>query len=337
VSTVLLTSRCLLAAVFLLAAVGKLLDLAGSRRALEEFGVPSRLASLGGPALPIAELSVAIALLIRPSARWGAGAALLLLLVFVGGVANAMARGRAPDCHCFGQIHSEPAGRSTLIRNLVLAAPAVLVIAAGTGPSINGALSGLNGTQVALVATSVLATALALVVAQLWGDRRRLRRELAAAIAAKAPPGLPRGTPAPDFALTPIRGGVGSLAELDVSARPTVLVFVSTSCGPCLQLFPFLARWQESLLDSLNLVAIFEGESAAIERVSDEQGLSLALAQEKDEAFHLYALRATPSAVQITADGMIAGPPTEGAPAIEALIRSVLAQAQPAKLLIQRG
>jgi hypothetical protein len=43
-----------------------------------------------------------------------------LLLLFVVGIGLNLARGRHPDCHCFGQLHSAPAGWSTLIRNLVL-------------------------------------------------------------------------------------------------------------------------------------------------------------------------------------------------------------------------
>ena len=35
-------------------------------------------------------------------------------------IAIAMARGKAPDCHCFGQLHSAPAGWKTLARNGVL-------------------------------------------------------------------------------------------------------------------------------------------------------------------------------------------------------------------------
>ena len=163
----LLSIRCLLAAVFIVAAIGKLLDLDGSHRALVEFGVPARLARLGAVLLPVAELAVAIALLFVPTARWGAVGALLLLLGFSAGVVRAISRGEAPDCHCFGQIHSEPAGRSTLIRNAVLAAAAALVVVAGPGPSLDGALGSLHGAQIGLVATSVLAAVLAVAVAQL--------------------------------------------------------------------------------------------------------------------------------------------------------------------------
>lgn len=329
-----LTLRCVLAAVFLVAAVGKLLDLDGSRRALEDFGVPPRLARLGGAALPVAELIVAVALLIAPSARWGALAALLLLAVFVAGVVRALARGEAPDCHCFGQIHSEPAGPGTLIRNAVLAAAAAFILVSGAGPSIDGELGRLHGSQVALVATSIAAAVLALAVVQLWSMLRKLRRELREAIAAKSRPGLPHGAPAPDFNLTPIRGTASSVSDLITGDRPTVLVFVSTGCGPCTALFPSLGRWQDSLSERLNLAVIFSGERDLMESVCEQHGLSPALAQEDEEVFELYALRATPSAVQIAPDGTIGAPALAGSGAIEALIRTLVARPERRELAL---
>jgi uncharacterized membrane protein YphA (DoxX/SURF4 family) len=119
---VLLLIRLVLALVFLVAGGAKLADLTGSQLALRNFGVPTRLATPLGLLLPLAELVVAIALLASAWARFGAIGALVLLLVFVAGISYNLARGRTPDCHCFGQLHSAPAGPSTLIRNLVLAA-----------------------------------------------------------------------------------------------------------------------------------------------------------------------------------------------------------------------
>lgn len=331
-----LSVRCALGIVFLVAATGKLLDLEGSRRALEEFGLPARAARLGGAMLPAAELAVAIALLIRPSARWGAAAASLLLLAFIAGVGRAMSRGEAPDCHCFGQIHSEPAGPATLIRNAALAAAAALVLIAGPGPSVNGGLASLHGAEIALVAVSVLASALAVATVQLWADRRRLKRELDEQIAARTPPGLPRGTPAPEFELAPIRGTAASLTELTEPARPTVLVFLSTACGPCLAMLPSLARWQDSLAGSVTLAALFAGEREDVERLSEEHELRVALAQDDTGTFQLYRLRATPTAVLVDADRLIAGAPAEGPPAIEALVRTAVAGSGPSELVIER-
>jgi uncharacterized membrane protein YphA (DoxX/SURF4 family) len=337
VDALLLSIRCVLAVVFVVAAVGKLVDLDGSRRALEEFGVPARAARFGGVALPVVEFGVGVALLFPPTARWGAVGALALLLMFAAGVARVMARGEAPDCHCFGQIHSEPAGRSTLIRNLALAVLAAVVVFAGPGPTVNGALGSLHGAEVALAAVSVFAAVLAVAVAQLWGDRRRLRSELDEAIAAKAPPGLPRGTAAPMFELACVRGASGALTELISPPRPTVLVFVSTGCEPCLMMLPSLGHWQDALSGSVTLAAIFEGEREAVERLTGEHDLSVALAQIDREAFDLYSLRATPSAVLVDADGTIAGAPAEGVVAIEALIRTAAADARRIELVIERA
>ena len=121
------------------------------------------------------------------------------------------------------------------------------------------------------------------------------------------------------------------------TARPSVFVFVSTRCGPCLEMLPALARWQESLTDSVTLAAIFSGEAEEIERLCQENELSRVLAQEADETFTAYALRATPSAVLIDANGVIAGAPAEGVPAIEALIRSAVAQSEPRGIVVHAG
>jgi uncharacterized membrane protein YphA (DoxX/SURF4 family) len=119
-SLILLFVRVLLAGVFLVAGLAKLADLAGSRKAVRDFGIPVVFASPLGTLLPLAELLVAVLLLPVATAWWGAVGALVLLLVFVGGISYNLAQGRTPDCHCFGQLHSAPVGWPTLARNAVL-------------------------------------------------------------------------------------------------------------------------------------------------------------------------------------------------------------------------
>src|SRR5262249_32629590 len=101
-----------------------------------DFGVPEGLARFTGTVLPIAELATAVALVLNPVAEAGAIAALSLLLLFTVGISSAMIRGRAPDCNCFGQVHSAPVGPWTLVRNLVLAGLAAFLVVHGPGPSI---------------------------------------------------------------------------------------------------------------------------------------------------------------------------------------------------------
>src|SRR4051794_22647862 len=115
---VLLGARLVLAAVFLTAALGKLGDRSGFRRTLAGFGLPPGPARVAAAALPPVELAVAVALVVPGLARWGALAAVLLLLAFCAGVGRALARGETPDCNCFGRVRSAPVGPGTLARNL---------------------------------------------------------------------------------------------------------------------------------------------------------------------------------------------------------------------------
>src|SRR5919107_753651 len=149
-STAMLVARLLLALVFGAAGVAKLADREGSRQAIIDFGLPSALAAPLGLLLPLGELAVAATLLPASTAWWGALGALGLLSVFVVGITYNLARGRKPDCHCFGQLHSAPAGWNTLARNGVLAAVASFVLwegyEGGAGPS---ALSWLGAFSMA--------------------------------------------------------------------------------------------------------------------------------------------------------------------------------------------
>src|ERR1700716_3316213 len=129
--SIVLAIRGLLSLIFLVAAVGKFADLPGSRRAVRGFGMPESLADSIGTALPAVELAIGLALLFSRTAWWGAVGAAALLTCFVLAIGANLLRGKTPDCHCFGQLHSAPAGPKTLIRNLVLAALAVLVVARG--------------------------------------------------------------------------------------------------------------------------------------------------------------------------------------------------------------
>jgi len=117
----LLSFRLLLAAVFLLAGASKLVDPLGFRRTLRDLGLPPALARPMVLLLPLLELAVGAALVSARLAWYGARGAIGLLAAFMVVVGIAMIRGRKPDCHCFGQLHSAPVGWPTLVRNGVLA------------------------------------------------------------------------------------------------------------------------------------------------------------------------------------------------------------------------
>jgi uncharacterized membrane protein YphA (DoxX/SURF4 family) len=97
-----------LSGVMAVASIGKLMDLPGSRQAVKDFGVPHQYASSFGLALPVAEMVISILLLAGATARIAALAAALLFLLFIAAISRSLRQGRAPNCDCFGQIHSEP-------------------------------------------------------------------------------------------------------------------------------------------------------------------------------------------------------------------------------------
>src|SRR5438874_1173871 len=260
---VLLIARLLLCVVFLVAGLAKLADLAGSRQALRDFGLPAVLADPFGVLLPVAEMGVALALLLPISAWWGGLGSLILLLLFVAGIGYNLAQGRQPECHCFGQLHSSPAGWPTLIRNVVLAALASVIVALGRSRPELGVLDWLAPLSVAqrievLVGVVVLALLMGegWVIFQMMSQQGRLllRLEalearlaeagLAPSPATGATSGLAVGTPAPSFVLPTLSGETTTLEALRALGKPVVLLFSDPGCGPCNALLPEIGRWQ---------------------------------------------------------------------------------------------
>src|SRR5438552_1744672 len=225
----LMLARLVLAAVFLVAGLPKLADLTGSRQAMRGFGVPGKLADAFGLLLPLAELAIAVALIVPLTAWWGAVAATALLLIFVAGIGYNLAQGRTPDCHCFGQLHSAPAGWSTLIRNLVLAGVAGLVVGFGRNTSGPGVMEWL-GTLTITQGFELLGGALVLVLLigegwvlmQMMTQQGRLLLRIEAlekrlgVVPQPATPaaGLAVGTPAPTFELPNLDGETKTLQTL---------------------------------------------------------------------------------------------------------------------------
>ncbi len=303
-SAVLPAGGLILVAVLAAAGTAKLLDLEGSRRAMESFGVPQRLASPLGTLLPLAELATAALLLVGVSGRSGAlvgGAlsALALLVVFCAGITLNLARGRAPDCHCFGQLHSRPASGRTLARNGALLTLAAFV--AGGGNPVWAAAAAL-----AAGATLALASLLS-------------RRRAAQLIQPTTLQGLPLGSRAPGFELTALGGQRLSLAGLLERGRPVLLVFTSPNCGPCIALAPEVAAWQRSHAGDLTIAVIERGESRH-HTAAEKDGRQDVLLAGDDDIAGAYRAEGTPSAVLVAADGRIASAVAPGGPAIEALL-----------------
>src|SRR4051812_44138955 len=325
----LLAIRLLLAAVFLVAGAAKLADRRGSRDALVAFGLPEWSSAPLAVVLPLIELSVAGALLAGTAAWWGAAAALGLLIAFMFAIAISLGRGLAPECHCFGQLHSAPAGPATLIRNGLLAAAALSVVIAGpesVGPSAFAWLGGLgvSGWTV-FVAVAVGAAMLLFVVSLLLAllsqnGRLVLRVEaLEAQLAHDVGDSLPVGAFAPAFELRALGGAEVTLAELLAAQQPLLLVFTEPHCGPCAALVPEIAQWQDDHGDRLTVAVVGRRDRAANRELA-KHGLRYVLFQGAREVSVGYGVAGTPTAVLIAADGKIASSPAVGAEAIRRLV-----------------
>ena len=340
---VLLTARLLLSAVFLVAGSTKLADRAGSRQAIVDFGLPPTIAPVLGLILPISELALAVALLPSRTAWWAAVGALMLIGLFIAGISVNLARGRKPDCHCFGQLHSAPIGRSTLVRNGVLAGLAAVVVLQGArdpGPSATAWVTGLTTTeQFGLLVALILLTLIAVegwFWLQLLSQQGRLLLRLDAVEAAlrqtgalaPSPPnmvaGLPVGTPAPDFELPGLFGERLSLEALRAVNRPVMLVFTDPGCGPCLALLPEIGRWQRDHSGRLSVAVVSRGDAGSNRANAEQHGLRQVLLQSDSEVAHAYRYDGTPSAVLVGTDGRIASPVAGGADAIRRLLHQAI-------------
>lgn len=315
--TVLIVARVALAGIFVVAGLAKLADMPGSRRALEGFGVEGRLVAWVAVALPLAELMAAVLLLPEATARVGAAIGAVLLTAFVAGIANALRRGRRPDCHCFGQIHSRPAGRETIVRNLVLLAVAALVLVGGAGDSFGDWLSDSSVDHIALAATSLSLLVMTYAYVMLWLERRGPLGAPGGELPAIVQP----GEGLPDFTLPDSTGR--RLSSGDLRGERSILVFVSATCGPCLNLLPELARWRRMLEGRLAVHVLASGEEEENRRLSDEHNLPMLF--DRDGSVTLsFGIMGTPSGIEVDTSGVVVSPPAGGAPAIEGLIRAAL-------------
>ena len=291
-----LLARVLLIGVFVVAGIAKLADRGGVRRAVAAFGVPDSIAAPVGWALVCTEFGAVALLLVPDTVLFGGWMALALLLAFSSATALNLARGRRPDCHCFGRLSAGPVGWSTVARNGFLATLAAFVV--------------LHG-QFGWVFAALGVVALGLWIGPLV--RRRWQR--------LANPG------AAGFSLPDEAGHTWTLEALLAPRRPVVR---QPACGACDALLPTVARWQHDLVERVAVFLVSGGLQSPTIAKAQEYGLRQVLIDERQTAFAAYGVSATPSAVLIAGDGAHVAALARGAGEIERLIeRALEAQAEP--------
>jgi thiol-disulfide isomerase/thioredoxin/uncharacterized membrane protein YphA (DoxX/SURF4 family) len=341
-ATAALMARLFLAAIFLVAGVPKLVDRAGFRKALINFGVPAWLAKPCGILLPLAEIAVAAGFLSAGLAWFASLAALVLLCAFILGISVNLARGRTPECHCFGQLHSAPAGWSTVGRNAALAcAAAFLAWDQRVHPPLS-LVRWFAGMTIAHRADLLVCCLFlgflggqTILLMQILRQQGRILLRLdalearpSAAIAeprtAMPKPGLPPGSPAPDFRLSGIRGETIALHDLVAKGKPVLLLFTNPNCGPCQALLPEAAGWYREHSAALTIALVSEGTVAENRSKSGAQFAGPVLVQRKREVAEAYQAWGTPTAVLVGPNGTIRSPSAQGVEAIRALVAQSL-------------
>ncbi|HSI88839.1 MAG TPA: MauE/DoxX family redox-associated membrane protein [Pyrinomonadaceae bacterium] len=329
--------RLFLFAVFALAATGKIVDPAGTRKAATDFGVPASLAGIVAVLLPIAELTFGVMLLFAPAAWWGAIGAASLLGIFTAGMTYQAAKGNEPDCHCFGQLHSEPVGKTSIIRNVAFLLLALAVIY--VGPVFQAELMPAYGSGLGLSAmliTVVIAVFTALHYLQgISATQTQLMRriEMLEILGGDGSPeerndagnpsdALPIGAHFPDFQLADTRGRIVAFDHLLARAKPVLFFFVGPTCGPCRELFPEIESWKAELDGKVTFMMISSG--TADENI-DKFGDADVLLQKNKELGEKAFAKWTPTALLVNADGTVASHPAVGDRAIRELALKVKA------------
>jgi thiol-disulfide isomerase/thioredoxin len=284
--------------------------------------VDDALARFGAFALAPSELLVAAGLITVPTARWAAAGGGLLLLVFIFGIANALRQGRRPDCGCFGALRPMPIGASTLVRNGILLTLAVFLVAAAPGPAIDHWVGAHSAVEVIVTCAAVTAALTALVYLPQLLDRAGHTRALSGAP-------LPIGKRGPGFTLLDAEGSERSSQALFARGIPVVLVFGSPTCGPCVKLFPTVARWQRALAGRVRLVLIVSADVEAARAIAEQHEIAEVLSDPGGDVSRSYGISWSPGAFSLTPEGRIANGPASGADAIETLLRLTLDRAEP--------
>jgi peroxiredoxin/uncharacterized membrane protein YphA (DoxX/SURF4 family) len=336
---ILLLIRLFLAAIFIVAGIGKLLDLEGSKKSVIAFGTPEDLAKTFAVAIPFAEIVFGVCLLFVSTAWLGSIGVFLFLLIFIGGMIWQLAQGNAPECHCFGAIHSEPVSKKTLVRNVVFAFLALVLVAQGANQGASLAdLSNENALQLFFgLATIGFLGAVIFYLKQISEKQTQIIRriEVLELTAHEGVPvehehntdpheSLPLGSPAPDFVLPDLSGRKVSFENLLAEGKPLLFFYVSPTCAPCSVILPEIEAWQSELQDKVKFVFLSLGEAEENRKKFGET--NLVLLQKDKEVVEALNAHWTPTAVLINARGAVASHLAVGDAAIRELVEKIKAE-----------
>jgi thiol-disulfide isomerase/thioredoxin len=255
----------------------------------------------------------------------------VLLALFILGISINLARGRTPNCHCFGQLSASPVSGTTLVRNAILLVLAGLAAWYGrentsAWPSFSqwtGFEAGLLIFVIALGASLICTWWFLYYLLQQNGrlllHLEAIEKKVGIDPHAPALEGLPVGEPAPELRLASLDGRTVTSEMLFEQGKPVLLLFTATSCGACDALLPDVAKWQSGHADRLLVVPVSRGGLEENSAKSTEYSLRNLLLEAGRETSEAYKVTATPSAVLVR-ERKIASPLAVGAEEITNLV-----------------
>jgi uncharacterized membrane protein YphA (DoxX/SURF4 family) len=151
-----LALRCALALLFASAALHKLRDMARFRSAVDSYALlPQRIAAVAATCFPLLELMLAVSIASGISLPAAALTSSVLLSTYAAAIGVNIRRGRtAIDCGCSGPAANVPLQPALVVRNLMVASIAVLLIA----PATDRPLTALDMAGVAFTTTALAAS-----------------------------------------------------------------------------------------------------------------------------------------------------------------------------------
>jgi hypothetical protein len=313
----LIASRVVLAAVFAVAGVTKLIDRPAFQSSVYQLGLPVPLATWTARLLPILELAIALALLPSVSVEAGAVAAVCLLLVVSAVRIAQLIRGDETDCHCFGRLRAFGTGYWLIARNAVLATIGLfLAVMAITRTSPSGISWAGDVSPTTWLVASILVVLLIGLSGGAVVTRRLLQQQkfiltrvetLEANLIFGAPVALQEPDlqgELPDLNLTSLAGSELSLRQLLASTPETLFVFVEQSCRACETLLRAI-RAHDRERTTLRTIIVLAATYPAFERTGVElrERVDDVLVDQGDEVATSFGVHARPAALVVSTAG----------------------------------
>lgn len=304
------------AAVFAVSGIGKLLDLPSAPatlRALRLSGLPPRPVVAGVAAVEIV-LSAALLLTSGPVRVGAAVAALAVTLGFLAIGLRAQARASTDDCGCFGRLASTRVGPAMTARNIALAVLATLaLLGAVLSPPASAVALSLVLSPLLGVVVLISIVAVGVIGATLWS---------------RPTPAAPASGSVPDAALITPEGDVVVPRQRALRGRAQLLLFVRRGCSSCENLISRMT-WDRELLETLVDVRLIVPVGDGSPLSAADEGLHADPSGEFAVALGIPGNR--PVGVLLTTTGEILQPVAVGGDETATLVDTVLAAAADAR------